>query len=141
MPSLNKVFLMGNLTADPELRYVPSGSALAKLRMAVNRVYKTQSGEQKDEVLFINVSAWGKTAEACSERLKKGSPVFVEGRLQSRTWETDAGDKRSAIDVQAERVQFLDRGPGGSGTPRRGAEDAPSEGSSSEPPAEADVPF
>lgn len=143
MPNLNKVFLMGNLTADPELRYVPNGSALAKLRMAVNRTYKTQAGEMKDEVLFINVTTWGKTAEACSERLRKGSPVFVEGRLQSRTWETDAGEKRSAIEVQAERVQFLDRAPGGGGGRSGGGAPGTEESVAAEPVAgaDSDVPF
>jgi len=140
VPSLNKVFLMGNLTADPELRYVPNGSALAKLRMAVNRSYKTQAGELKEEVLFINVTTWGKTAEACAERLKKGSPLFVEGRLQSRTWQTDAGEKRSATEVQAERVQFLERG-GGSPSHAAVTAGGSEEGIPESAGADGDVPF
>ena len=107
MPNLNKVFLMGNLTKDPELKYTPSGKAVATLRMAVNRSYVLQSGEKKDEVLFIGVVVWGKTAENCNLYLKKGSPLFVEGRMQSRSWETPDGQKKSVIEVVADRVQFL----------------------------------
>jgi single-strand DNA-binding protein len=114
--SLNKVLLMGNLTRDPELRYVPSGSAVATFTVAVNRVYKSQAGEKKEETSFIRVVVWGRRAEVCGEYLSKGSPVFVEGRLQSRNWETQDGQKRSTIEVIADNVQFLrggDKAPGG----------------------------
>ena len=84
MASLNKVFLMGNLTRDPELRYVPSGTAVATFTVAVNRVYTSQAGEKKEEVSFIRIVVWGRRAEVCGEYLSKGSPAFVEGRLQSR---------------------------------------------------------
>jgi single stranded DNA-binding protein (ssb) len=89
--SLNKVFLMGNLTRPPELRYTPSGTAVADLRLAVNRNYTTQSGEKRDEVCFLTVVVWGKQAESCGEYLDKGSPIMVEGRLQTRDWETKDG--------------------------------------------------
>ena len=107
MASMNKVFLMGNLTRDPEVRYIPSGAAVADMRMAVNRRYKTQQGEDKDETCFVNVSAWGRTAETCGQYLKKGSQVLVEGRLRYDEWEKE-GQKQSRLSVVAERVQFMD---------------------------------
>ena len=107
MANLNKVFLIGNLTRDPELRYTPGGTAVANLGIAVNRRFKDSSGELKEEVCFLTVTVWDKQVEACCQYLKKGRPVFVEGVLQSRFWETSDGQKRSAIDVRAERVQFL----------------------------------
>lgn len=107
MANLNKVFLIGNLTRDPELRYTPGGTAVANLGIAVNRRFKDSSGELKEEVCFLTVTVWDKQAEACCQYLKKGRPIFVEGVLQSRFWETSDGQKRSAIDVRAERVQFL----------------------------------
>ena len=107
MANLNKVFLIGNLTRDPELRYTPGGTAVANLGLAVNRRFKDSSGELKEEVCFLTVTVWDKQAEACCQYLTKGRPVFVEGVLQSRFWETSDGQKRSAIDVRAERVQFL----------------------------------
>ncbi len=105
--SLNKVFLMGNLTRDPELRYVPSGSAVANFSVAVNRSYKDNAGEKKEEVSFIRVVVWGKMAEICGEYLTKGRPVLVEGRLKSRSWEAQDGQKRSVLEVIASSVQFL----------------------------------
>ncbi len=110
--SLNKVFLMGNLTRDPELRYIPSGQGVTNFTVAVNRVYNSQSGERKEEVSFIRVVVWGKMAENCNEYLKKGSPVFVEGRLQTRSWDAADGTKRSTMEVVALSVQFLSRGSG-----------------------------
>ncbi|OGX38547.1 MAG: hypothetical protein A3G91_02950 [Omnitrophica WOR_2 bacterium RIFCSPLOWO2_12_FULL_50_9] len=115
MANLNKVFLIGNLTRDPELRYTPGGTAVANLGIAVNRRFKDSSGELKEEVCFLTVTVWDKQAEACCQYLHKGRPVFVEGVLQSRFWETSDGQKRSAIDVRAERVQFLGSYPGAKG--------------------------
>ena len=117
MMSLNKVLLIGNLTRAPELRYTPSGTAVADLRMAVNRNYSTQSGEKREETCFLTVVVWGKQAESCGEYLDKGSQIFVEGRLQTRDWESKDGQKRSATEVVAERVQFMSRtkGAGGAG--------------------------
>ncbi len=105
--SLNKVLIMGNLTRDPELRYVPSGAAVANFSVAVNRPYKDGAGEKKEEVSFIRVVVWGKMAEVCGEYLGKGRAVLVEGRLKSRSWEGQDGQKRSALDVVATNVQFL----------------------------------
>lgn len=107
MASVNKVFLMGNLTRDPELRYTPNGTAVANFSVAVNRVYKLPSGEKKEEVNFIRIVTWGKPAETSSEFLQKGSPVFIEGRLQSRSWATADGQKRSTMEVNATNIQFL----------------------------------
>lgn len=110
--SLNKVMLIGNLTRDPEMRYIPSGQGVVTFSLAVNRTYNSQSGEKKEEVSFIRVVVWGRLAEICNEYLKKGSPVFVEGRLQSRSWEGQDGQKRSTLEVVAQSVQFLPRGGG-----------------------------
>jgi single-strand DNA-binding protein len=109
MASLNKVFLIGNLTKPPELRYTPSGTAVADLRLAVNRNYTTQGGEKREEVCFLTIVVWGKQAESCGEYLDKGSPILVEGRLQTREWEAKDGGKRTVIEVVAERVQFMGR--------------------------------
>ena len=107
MASYNKVLLLGNLTKDPELRYTPSGAAVANLRLAVNRRYRDKNQELKEEVCFITAVVWNKQAETCNQYLHKGSSVFVEGRLQSRSWEDNTGAKRNVIEVRAERVQFL----------------------------------
>jgi len=107
MANLNKTFLIGNLTRDPELRYTPAKVAVANLGLAVNRRFRDKTGELKEDVCFLTVTVWDKQAEACCQYLKKGSPIFVEGVLQSRSWETPEGQKRSTIDVRAERVQFL----------------------------------
>lgn len=124
MASLNKVLLIGNLTKDPELRYTPNGTAVTNLRIAVNRKFKDRTGELKEDTCFITVTAWDKQAEICNQYLQKGRAVFVEGILQSRSWETGDGQKRSTIDVRAERIQFL-------GPPRSG-ESAPAAPSSAE---------
>jgi single-strand DNA-binding protein len=109
LASVNKVLLSGRLTRDPELRYTPSGTAVSSFSVASSRSYKGQDGEWKQTVAFVNVVAWSKQAVLVNEYLKKGSAVFIEGRLNSRSWETDEGQKRSALEVTAERVQFLDR--------------------------------
>ncbi|HIE11427.1 MAG TPA: single-stranded DNA-binding protein [Kiritimatiellae bacterium] len=112
MVSLNRVFLAGNLTRDPEVRYTPSGTAVADLSLAVNRTY-TSGGERREETCFVNVVVWGRQAENCGQYLGRGSPVLIEGRLQLDQWQTDQGEKRSQLRVVAIRVQFL-------GRPRRG---------------------
>ncbi len=135
MASFNKVFLMGNLTRDPELRYTASGAGVASFGLAVNRKYK-QGDDWKEEVCFIDITVWGKQGENCTEYLNKGSAVFLEGRLQFRTWETDDGQKRSKLDVVANNVQFLPNS--GSGQAPMGMD--PQEGGDSVP-AKDDVPF
>jgi len=110
--SLNKVMIIGNLTRDPELRYIPSGQAVTSFTLAVNRTYSSQSGEKKDEATFLRIVTWGKRAEVCNEYLRKGSSVFVEGRLQSRSWQGQDGIKRNTIEVVAQNVQFLTKSSG-----------------------------
>lgn len=108
MANLNKVFLIGNLTRDPELRYTPSGMAVATLRLAVNHRFKDRSGELKQDACFINIVVWDKQAETSNQYLKKGSSVLIEGRIQSRSWQDNEGKNRSVIEVRADRVVFLD---------------------------------
>ena len=140
MSALNKVFLMGNLTGDPELKYIPSGTAVCNFSIAINHQYKTQGGDTKDDVTFVNIVVWGKSAESCGEYLAKGSSVFVEGRLKSSTWEQDDGKKRSKLEVTAQWVQFLWK-KGESGPEK--AAPAPTEQKEEGPPATGDeeVPF
>lgn len=107
MPNFNQVILMGNLTADPELRYLQDGTAVCSLRMAINQVYTTPSGEKKEEVVFVRVTVWRKQAESCAEYLKKGKPILVDGRLKLDQWTDKDGKKRSNLQVVARRVQFL----------------------------------
>ena len=108
MASLNIVLLMGNLTRDPELRYTPSGSAVCGLGIAVNRRYTARNGEQREEVCFVDVDVWDRAAENCQKFLRKGDPVFVEGRLRLDEWDDrDTGKRRSRLKVSAIRVQFL----------------------------------
>lgn len=116
MASLNKVLLIGNLTRDPEIRYTPKGSAVCDLGLAVNRRYKTDSGEWQEEVTFVDVVLWGKQAELAGQYLHKGRPVFIEGRLQMDTWEDKAsGQKRSKIKIVCDNMQFIDSKGGGGG--------------------------
>ena len=115
MTNLNRVLLIGNLTKDPELRYTPSDTPVANLRMAVNSSYKSQSGEKKDEVCYVTIVVWSRQAEICNQYLKKGRSVFVEGRLIYRQWEAE-GKTRSTMEVRADRVQFLGAPGGGSGS-------------------------
>ncbi|MCP4640483.1 MAG: single-stranded DNA-binding protein [bacterium] len=136
MPDFNKVILAGRLTRDPELRYLQSGTPLCKMGLAVSRTYKSSDGERKEETLFINVTAWRGTAEYCGERLRKGRPIIVEGRLKSDEWEDkNTGQKRTSIEVQADRIQQLDWDEQG-GRPSR-PEPRPIE----EPVPEDDIPF
>ena len=114
MASLNKVLLIGNLTRDPEVRFLPSGQAIAELRMAISHKYKTSAGELKEDVCYVGVSVWGKQGEACGQYLSKGAPLLVEGRLKYDEWEKD-GVKHNRLTVVADRTQFL-------GAPKRSAE-------------------
>ena len=114
MASFNKVILIGNLTRDPEVRYTPKGTAVAEIGLAVNRVYTTDSGEKREEATFVDVTLWGRTAEIAGEYLKKGRPVFIEGRLQLDTWDDKtSGQKRSKLRVVAEGMQLIGSRQGG----------------------------
>lgn len=109
MSSVNRVFLLGNLTRDPDLRQTPSGIPVTDLGLAVNDKYRNKAGEEVETTCFTDVVVWGRRAEACTQYLAKGDPVMVEGRLQFDAWETEAGEKRSRLRVKADRVQFLKR--------------------------------
>jgi single-strand DNA-binding protein len=116
MASFNKVILLGNLTRDPEVRYTPKGTAVTELGMAVNRVYTAENGEKREDTTFVDVTLWGRTAEIAGEYLKKGRPVFIEGRLQLDTWDDkQSGQKRSKLKVVGEGLQLLGGRPGGGG--------------------------
>ena len=107
MASYNRVILMGNLTRDPEVRFVPSGRAVADLGLAVNEKYKNSEGDFVERTDFFDITVWGPQGENCGKYLEKGRPVLVEGRLRLDTWENDQGEKRSKVKVIADRVQFL----------------------------------
>jgi single-strand DNA-binding protein len=156
MASFNKVILMGNLTRDPELRYTPKGTAIAKIGVAVNRVWTNEAGEKKEDVTFVDVDVFGRTAENVGQYLRKGRPVLIEGRLKLDQWDDkQTGQKKSRLGVVAEIVQFLGSAPSageGGGAPaaarpaRPAAAAAPSapaaepvEGDG--PPESDDVPF
>ncbi len=156
MASLNKVMLIGRLTRDPEKRTIPSGSAVTEFRLAASRRFKSNSGEDREETVFVDITAWGRTAEICAQYLRKGSQVFIEGRLKLDEWEKD-GQKRSKLSVVAEVVQFLDsKGSGGDrdggsapvyegDAPResapRGRPSRPPAGGDSTPMDDEDLPF
>jgi single-strand DNA-binding protein len=109
IPSLNRVLLAGRLTRDPELRYTPNGKAVCRFSLAVNRRHKDQSGRWVDDPTYINIVAWQEAAEEANRRLKKGSPVLVEGRLESRAWENDAGQKKTLFEIRADNLDFLEK--------------------------------
>jgi single-strand DNA-binding protein len=123
MANLNRVLLIGNLTRDPELRYTPKGTAVVDIGLAVNRVYSGEDGEKKEETTFVDVTLWGRQAEIAGQYLKKGRPVFIEGRLQFDTWDDkQTGQKRSRLRVVCENMQLLGSRPeveGSPSTPRR----------------------
>ena len=148
MASFNKVILAGNLTRDPELRYTPKGTAIARLGLACNRKWKSETGELKEEVTFVDVDAFGKTAETISQYLKKGRPILIEGRLRYETWEDkQTKQKKSKLGVVMETFQFLDSGGGRGGDaseapPSRPAAPSAPEGGEADAPHEGDdVPF
>jgi len=109
LPNLNRVLIVGNLTKDPELRSTSTGVPVANFRIASNRRFKDNSGEWREDVCYIGIVAWQKLAEACADRLTKGSAVFVEGELRSRSLEADDGNKRNVIEIRANYIQFLDK--------------------------------
>jgi len=151
MASFNRVILAGNLTKDPELRYTPKGTAIASIRLAVNRTWKSETGETKEEVSFVDVDAWGRQAEVIAQYVKKGRPLLIEGRLKQDTWEDkNTHQKLSKLKVVLEGFTFIDSRGGGEGAPsgRPAAAAAPAPGAAPEapepeaaPPEEDDVPF
>lgn len=139
LPSLNKILIAGNCTRDPEMRYTQSGDAMCRFGIASSRYYrdpKDTTGEWKEDTCFVNVVAWRQAAERLGDQLKKGTAVLVEGRLNSRSWEAEDGQKRSTIEITADRVQVLDRrGGGGEGSP---AYAGPSESAADAAPKDKD---
>ena len=147
MASLNKVMLIGNLTQDPEVRRTPSGTAVSTLRLAVNESFQNKAGEKVEKTIFLDVDVWDRQAETCQQYLSKGSPVFIEGRLQMVTWDDkETGQKRSRLKVRAERVQFLS-GPRRDGAVRDAASAVPAapapayEEPLAKPATDEDIPF
>jgi single-strand DNA-binding protein len=155
MPSFNRVILAGNLTRDPELRYTPKGTAVARFTLAVNRTYTSETGEKKEEVSFVDVDAWARQGEVIAQYLKKGRPVLVEGRLKQDTWEDkNTHQKQSKLKVVLESFSFLDSNRGDTvGAPAEGARPRPAqaqpaassapaqEPEADNPPSDDDVPF
>ncbi|MEW6685129.1 MAG: single-stranded DNA-binding protein [Candidatus Edwardsbacteria bacterium] len=109
LPNINSVLLAGRLTRDPELRYTPAGSAVCTFPLAINRWYKDATGQRQEDVCYVNIVTWREIAENCSKNLHKSSAVLIEGKLENRRWETESGQKKSTVEIRAERVQFLDQ--------------------------------
>jgi single-strand DNA-binding protein len=152
MANFNKVILIGNLTRDPELRYTPKGTAIAEIGLAINRKWKSETGEAKEEVTFVDVATYGRTAEVIGQYLKKGRPIMIEGRLKLDQWDDKTtGAKRSKLRVVCESFEFIDsgnRGPEGSAPAApRAQRPAPAAAPAAEPvegdgpPESDDVPF
>lgn len=153
MASFNKVILVGNLTRDPELRYTPKGTAIAKIGVAVNRVWTNEAGEKKEEVTFVDVDVFGRTAENVGQYMRKGRPILIEGRLRLDQWDDkQTGQKKSKLGVVAETVQFLGSAQGGGdgGAPAPAARPRPAAAAAAPageplegdgPPESDDVPF
>ncbi|HXG46869.1 MAG TPA: single-stranded DNA-binding protein [Methylomirabilota bacterium] len=146
MASFNKVILAGNLTRDPELRYTPNGKAVAKLGLAINRTWTSETGERREEVTFVDVDAFGRQAEVIAQYMRKGRPLLVEGRLKLDQWDDkQTGQKRSRLGVVLESFSFLDSNRAGEAPgsapaePARRAAPAPADAEG--PPPEDDVPF
>lgn len=148
MPNLNKVMLIGNLTRDPELRFTSNNTAVAQLGLAINRQWKDDGGQKKEEVTFIDCEAWGRTAEVLNQYLRKGRPVYIEGRLKLDQWQDKEGNNRSKLKVVVESFQFIggkddgeQRQPHGQAAPvRRAAEPAQAAGNHV-PLGDPDIPF
>jgi single-strand DNA-binding protein len=151
MASFNRVILAGNLTRDPELRYTPKGTAVARIGLAMNRTWKTETGETKEEVTFVDVEAFGRQAEVIAQYMKKGRPFLVEGRLKLDQWEDkNTHQKQSKLKVILEGFSFVDSRGTGDGTPAKpaapaaaasGAPAEPAEAEQAQAPEEDDVPF
>jgi single-strand DNA-binding protein len=146
MANYNKVLLMGNLTRDIELKYTASNQALANIGLAVNRRYRTADGESREDTTFVDCEAWGRTAEVMGQYLKKGRPVFVEGRLKLDQWQDQNGNNRSKLRVVVENFQFIDSNGGGGNS--GSSDDAPGyapasagEDAGHEPISENEIPF
>lgn len=137
MANLNKVLLIGRLTRDPELRYTPSGSPVTEFGLAVNRSFTDSSGERRENTCFVDIQVWGRQAEVANEYLRKGRPLFVEGRLDFASWDTPEGEKRSKLRVVCENFQFLGGRDADRGGDDRGFDDRGFVGGESGEPMES----
>lgn len=146
MSNFNKVILLGNLTADPELRYTPRGTAVTDIRMAINRVWNDNEGQRQTEVTYLDVTLWGRQAEIAGQYLTKGRPVLIEGRLKTDTWEDkETGQKRSKLKVVGESLQLLgdgggQRGQGGAGAQNNQAQPPAGQGGAGNQPPNPEAP-
>jgi single-strand DNA-binding protein len=148
MAGVNKVILVGNLGSDPQVRYTPGGQAVANFNIATSERFNNKAGEKEERTEWHRIVAWGKLAEICQQYLKKGKQVYIEGRLQTRQWEDQQGQKRQTTEIVAQTMQMLGRagesgGPGGGGS---GADFAPQDFASQEPAPQGastddDLPF
>jgi len=141
MASLNKVQIIGNLGADPEMRFTANGRAVTTLRVACSRSYTTQEGEKREETEWVRVVAWARLAEQASQYLSKGRSVYVEGRLNTREWEDKEGQRRFTTEVVAQDIQFLDRVGGGNYDGKPAAAATPDGGGSAATVDPDDLPF
>jgi single-strand DNA-binding protein len=144
MAAINRVVLVGNLTRDPELRHTPSGTAVCNLRLAVNTRRKDETGQWVDKPNYFDITVWGNQGERCAQYLSKGRPVAVDGRLEWREWETPEGNKRQAVDIVADTVQFLGGrgdGEGGGGGYIPADATATPAGDFPTSPTDDDIPF
>ena len=142
--NINRVVLVGNLTRDPELRHTPSGTAVCNLRLAVNTRRKDETGQWVDKPNYFDITVWGNQGERCAQYLAKGRPVAVDGRLEWREWETPEGNKRQAVDIVADTVQFLGGrgdGEGGGGGYIPAEATATPAGDFPSSPTDDDIPF
>ncbi len=151
MASYNRVILAGNLTRDPQLSYTPSNTPVCEFGMAVNRRWRDKDGNQKDEVCFVDLSAYGRTAETINQYMKKGNPILIEGRLRYRQWTNKEGQNRTKLDVHVDNFTFLGGGGGGGGAnanrpaarPAQAgpSEEAPPADDYGPPPEDPNIPF
>lgn len=141
MGAMNRVFLMGNLTRDPQLRKTPTGLSVADLGLAISEKHRNKAGEVVESVCFADIVVWDKQAEACGQYLTKGAPVMVEGRLQLDQWQTDQGEKRSRLRVRADRIQFLGRAAKGAEADQAAAPATAGPGAEREDAPSTSMPF
>ena len=144
MPNLNKVMLIGNITRDPEVRYTPKGTAVTDISLAINRTYSLDDGERREETTYVDVTYWGRQAEVIGEYMKKGRPIYVEGRLQLDQWEDKTtGQSRSRLKVVGDNFQFLggrDDGGGGQARSNQGGEEHPQQNYQQSAPPQQSAP-
>jgi single-strand DNA-binding protein len=152
MANFNRVILAGNLTRDPQLSYTPNNTPVCEFGMAINRRWRDKDGNQKDEVCFVDLSAYGRTAETINQYMRKGRAILVEGRLRFRQWTNKEGQNRSKLDVLVETFSFLDSGGGSGGGANANrpaarpaqagpSEEAPSADDYGPPPEDPNIPF